>query len=118
MGKMLLTPYLKDKDLKVELNGQEYALLYNADYTFKAHRILRQELKKNGSSKILLKLYPNARFSAESESANLSFILGNFDKKYLANKQYPEEFTLKGIWQYIPQCQTPVISIYRNIIFP
>ncbi len=115
MGKMVLTPYLKDKDLKVELNGLEYDLLYGSDFTFKAHKALRQELKQNGSSKMLLKLYPNARFSKQSQSAKLSFILGRFEKLYPTNHQYSEKFTLRGVWQYIPQSQSPVISIYRNI---
>ena len=115
MGKMVLTPYLEDNDLKVELNGQEYDLLYESDFTFIAHRKLRQELKKNGSSKMLLKLYPNARFSNKSETVQLSFILGSFTKKYQTNRKYPEKFQLRGIWQYIPQSQNPVVSIYRNV---
>ncbi len=115
LGKMVLTPYLKDDDLKIELNGQEYDLLYASDFTFTAHRKLRQELKNNGSRKMLLKLYPNTRFSNKSEPVKLSFILGSFDKKYQTNRKYPSKFKLRGIWQYIPQCETPVISIYRNI---
>ena len=82
LGKMVLTPYLKDNDLKIELDGLEYDLLYASDFTFTAHRKLRQELKNNGSRKMLLKLYPNTRFSNKSEPVKLSFILGSFDKKY------------------------------------
>ncbi len=115
LGKMVLTPYLKDDDLKIELNGLEYDLLYASDFTFTAHRKLRQELKNNGSRKMLLKLYPNTRFSNKSEPVKLSFIKGSFDKKYQTNRKYPEKFKLRGIWQYIPQSPTPVISIYRNI---
>ena len=115
LGKMVLTPYLKDNDLKIELDGLEYDLLYGDDFTFQAHKALRQELMKNGSRKMLLKLYPNTRFSRKSSSAKLSFILGDFAKKYYTNRKYPSKFKLRGIWQYIPQCETPVISIYRNM---
>ncbi len=113
--KMLLTPYLKGNNLKVEINGQEYNLLYGSDFTFIAHKKLRQELIENGSSKMLVKLYPNVQFSKQSETPKLSFILGSFEQKYQPNRKYSQKFRLRGIWQYIPQSQSPVISIYRNV---
>lgn len=115
LGKMVLTPYIKGNNLKVELNGQEYDLLYGSDFTVVAHRKLRQDLTKNGSRKMLLKLYPHVQFSKKSFSAKLSFILGNFDKQYYSNRQYSHKFKLQGIWQYVPYSKTPVISIYRNM---
>ncbi len=115
LGKMILSPYLKENNLKVEINGQEYALLYGDDFTFVAHKNLRRQLVKSGSRKMLLKLYPNVQFSNKSEKPKLSFILGGFENKYYTNRQYPEKFKLRGIWQYVPFCQTPVISIYRNL---
>ncbi len=114
-GKMILTPYLKEKDLKIEIEGQEYDLLYGSDYTARIHRALKQELKNKGSRKMLLSLYPNAQFSEESETAKLFFILAGFEKKSPTNQTYPEQFNLRGIWQYISESPIPVISIYRNM---
>lgn len=114
LGRMVLTPYLKENELKVEIEGQEHDLLHGSGSTLVAHRKLRQELIKNGSKKMLLMLYPLTQFSPNSSSVKLSFIVGKFEKKYNQERKYGSNFRLKGILQYIPWSETPVISIYRN----
>ena len=55
-----------------------------------------------------------ATFDQSSAEPILSFSVVNFSLNCEKLNNYPKGFVLRGIWQYIPHCDSPVISIYRN----
>ncbi len=114
LGTILATPYLKGDRLKVTIDGRSYDLLYVKGFQRRSHRSLKAELEKNGSKEMFLKLYPSATFDQSSAEPILSFSVANFSLDGEKLNNYPKGFVLRGIWQYIPQCKFPVISIYRN----
>ena len=114
LGAVIATPYLQDDLLKVAINGCEYDLLYVPGLMAKAWNLLRAELEKNGSSPMFLRLYPNAKFNRKLQQSRLSFSLVYFSRDCEKINDEPNGFVLRGIWQYITQYQSPVISIYRN----
>ncbi len=114
-GVLILTPYIKDNLLKVTIDEGEYDLLYVPGSQSQAHKSLKAKLEKNGSDSMFLKLYPNATFDRKSMEPKLSFFLANFSPHCEKINDHPKGFVLRGIWQYIPQCKSTVISIHRNI---
>ncbi len=114
LGTILAAPYLKSDRLKVTIDGRSYDLLYVKGFQRRSHRSLKAELEKNGSKEMFLKLYPQATFDQSSAEPILSFSVANFSLDCEKLNNYPKGFVLRGIWQYIPQCKFPVISIYRN----
>lgn len=115
LGVLILTPYIKDNLLKVTIDEGEYDLLYVPGSQSQAHKSLKAKLEKNGSDSMFLKLYPNATFDRKSMEPKLSFFLANFSSHCEKINDHPKGFVLRGIWQYIPQCKSTVISIHRNI---
>ena len=118
VGALIATPSLQDNLLTVAINGREYDLFYVQGFRRQAHTRLKAELEKNGSSPMFLRLYPNAKFSKSLEKPLLSFLLVNFNRDCEKINDEPVGFVLRGIWQYITQCESPVISIYRNYCPP
>lgn len=124
LGALIATPYLKDdcatpctgiaNRIKVAIDENEYDLLYTLGFQRQAYRSLLEELFKNGSDQMFLKLYPSATFSGSSQKPILSFSLANFSLNCEKLNDYPKGFVLRGIWQYLPNSDSPVISIYRN----
>ncbi len=114
IGAVIATPYLKDDLLKVVIDGCEYDLLYVKGFRSKAYPLLRAGLEKNGSSQMFLRLYPNVKYDYKSQQPRLSFSLVCFSQDCEKINDEPKGFMLRGIWQYIPHCKTPVITIYRN----
>lgn len=115
LGTILATPYLKGERLKVAIDAREYDLLCLRDYRRRAYMSLSSELEENGSKEMFLKLYPQATFEQSSAEPILSFSLVNFSRACEKLNNYPQGFVLSGIWQYIPNSESPVISIYRNL---
>ncbi len=100
--------------LKVVIDNCEYDLLYVRGRGRKAYTSLTAELEENGSKEMFLKVYPHVTFSPKSAEPSLSFLLVNFNRDWSKLDNYPKGFVLRGIWQYIPHCESTVISIYRN----
>ena len=115
VGALIATPYLKGDRLKVVIEDCEYDLSYNRGYQRQAYISLCSELKENGSKPMFLRLYPVAKFDRSSTEPILSFSLVNFNLNCEKINNYPQGFVLRGIWQYIPQYKSPVITIYRNL---
>ncbi len=118
VGTLIATPSLQDNLLKIAINGCEYDLFYVQGFRRQAHTRLKAELEKNGSEPMFLRLYPNAKFSKSLEKPLLSFLLVNFSRDCEKINDEPIGFVLRGIWQYITQCESPVISVYRNYCPP
>ena len=118
VGALIATPSLQDNLLTVAINGGKYDLFYVQGFRRQAHTRLKEELEKNGSEPMFLRLYPNAKFSKSLEKPLLSFLLVNFSRDCEKINDEPIGFVLRGIWQYITQYESPVISIYRNYCPP
>ena len=114
LGAVMARPYLDEELLKVAINGSEYDLFYAPGYRRKAYILLRDELEKNDSREMFLRLYPQVKYDYKSQQPLLSFSLVNFSQEGEEINNEPLGFVLRGIWQYIPHCKSPVISIYRN----
>ena len=114
IGAIVATPYIKDEHLKMAIDGGEYDLLYTQGFRRRAYNLLKAKLEKNGSSPMFLRLYPKAKFEPNSQQPRLFFSLVNFSSNCEQIKDEPQGFMLRGIWQYIPNSKSPVISIYRN----
>ncbi len=115
LGTVIATPYVQGECLKVRIDNAEYNLSCIRDRRRRAYMSLSEELEKNGSKPMFLKLYPQATFSGSDQKPRLSFSLVNFSLNCEKINNYPQGFVLRGIWQYIPQYQSPVITIYRNL---
>ena len=113
-GALIATPYVQGERLKVAIDEREYNLSYNRGDQRRAYVSLSSELEKNGSKPMFLRVYPQATFERSSAEPRLSFSLVNFSQDCEKINDEPKGFVLRGIWQYIPHCDSPVISIYRN----
>ncbi len=61
---------------------------------------------------LTLTVYPQVRYEkGDRESCKIYFKLVGWSEERSANEGL---FTIKGIWQFIPQYKRPVISVYRN----
>ncbi len=114
LGTVIATPYVQGECLKVRIDNAEYNLSCIRDRRRRAYMSLSEELEKNGSKPMFLRVYPQATFDQSDAEPILSFSLVNFSLNADKLKNYPQGFVLKGIWQYITHYDSPVISIHRN----
>ncbi|MBR8834797.1 MAG: hypothetical protein DSM106950_12355 [Stigonema ocellatum SAG 48.90 = DSM 106950] len=102
----------------VSISGHEYPLFYIP----KKRRVfdaLQKEVTKNTGNVIRLIVYPKVtHFPRREQLHTLSFQLVGFENPEITvgiTKQLQDlEFRLCGLWQFIPVCQTPCISVLRN----
>ena len=74
---------------------------------------LMRYLEERGEKPIYLKVYPKT-FSTPEQPLSLQgwqIIIG---KKGLSPQEKVNHFVIRGVWQYIPQSESPVITVYRN----
>ena len=114
LGAVIATPYLKDDFIKVVIDGSEYNLLSAQGFRRHVYTRLKEDLEKNGSREMFFRLYPNVKYDYKSQKSKVSFSLVCFNLDCEKINEEPQGFVLRGIWQYIPHYESPVISIYRN----
>ena len=114
LGAVIATPYLKDDFIKVVIDGSEYNLLSAQGFRRHVYTRLKEDLEKNGSREMFFRLYPNVKYDYKSQKSKVSFSLVCFNLDCEKINDEPIGFVLRGIWQYIPHYESPVISIYRN----
>ena len=114
LGTMIATPYFQDERSYLKINGDEYKLLPVGGKRYQTYIKLKKELEKHGSSPMFLRVYPKAYFDYKTQQTRIAFSLVNFSRDCEKINEQPPGFMLRGIWQYIPQSKTPVITIYRN----
>lgn len=105
----------------VAIEGKDFPLYY-APQKKKALEALRMELKSTGVSLQRLLVYPRiTHFPKREEPHHVSFQLVAFRRS--ATDPDPNdalaqldamEFKLAGLWQFIPVCQTPCVSVFKN----
>lgn len=89
-------------------HGKRYKI--NADK--KKYNSLLREAKKG--EEVYLMVYPRLLFIPK-QRPELRFTAVLWRKEPIENFA-PDEFILRGIWQFIPQVRTPVISVLRNYL--
>jgi hypothetical protein len=102
--------------------GEKVFPLFYAPQKKKAMEALRMELKSTGVSRQRLLVYPRiTHFPKRDEPHYVSFQLVAFQRSTTepdpseALAQLGDmEFNLAGLWQFIPVCQTPCVSVFKN----
>lgn len=115
IGLIKCIPYLEDEKLVVSMDGIKYDLKSVSPFPNQKFIKFKEELEKNGSREMFLKVYPNAIHYPDGREIRHSFSLV---RSYLNQEQkpdYQEGFIFRGIWRLMPYLLTPVISVYRNI---
>ena len=111
----------EDDKLFISVQDKKYPLFYNkCDYKSISKR-LNQSLTSNSSTQHHIAVYPKIVHSNKNKTHTIRFRLLKF-KPEISNVTIPgilqtfqpNEFNIFGLWQFIQQCQTPVISVYRN----
>ncbi|WP_198920708.1 hypothetical protein, partial [Anaplasma marginale] len=102
----------------VKFGGKTYPLFY-AKKNFQAFTGLKKEIESTGVRSQRLIVYPKfTHFPSRDEPPRVGFQLVGFDRGLQPDGITAElgdnEFKLSGIWQFIPVCRQPCISIFRN----
>ncbi|MGF1485482.1 MAG: hypothetical protein ACFBSE_00005, partial [Prochloraceae cyanobacterium] len=102
----------------VKFGGKTYPLFY-ARKNYTAFTGLKKEIESTGNSTQRLIVYPKfTHFPKKEQPPRVGFQLVGFDKGAEADGVGSElkdnEFKISGIWQFIPVCRQPCISIFRN----
>jgi len=80
---------------------------------------LRKQIEKEGISKQRLIVYPKiTHYPGREQQHKIAFQLVAFEKDNIENSVSKElndlEFKLSGLWQFIPVCRTPCITVMKN----
>ncbi|KST63487.1 hypothetical protein [Mastigocoleus testarum] len=108
----------KDDKLFISIQDKEYPLFYSK-YDSKK---INQSLTSNSSTQQRISVYPKISHSNKKDKVHtIKFRLLKFEPeisntvtKGILQTFEPNEFKIFGLWQFLQQCQTPVISVYRN----
>ncbi|MBF2066790.1 MAG: hypothetical protein IGS39_20580 [Calothrix sp. C42_A2020_038] len=106
------------KSATITINGNKYPLLYIASNKgLRAFDALKKNIQANGNHQRLI-VYPRVtHFPRRDEPHQIAFQLVAFDSgnnSGMCQELKEFEFKLSGIWQFIPVCQVPCISIFKN----
>lgn len=108
----------EEKRASVKVGEKTYRLGYSTEYR-KAFHALKMEVKNKGASQRLI-VYPTVRhFPSRDVPYQIGFQLIGFINPDPVVGSISEdiqdfEFRLAGLWQFIPVCQTPVVTVLRN----
>jgi hypothetical protein len=103
----------------VTIGGSTYQLFYLSQKR-KAFDALKAEIAATGNSSQRLIVYPRViHFPNKQRAHEIAFQLVGFDKGQQTKQKVSRElldfeFKLAGLWQFIPVCCIPCISIFRN----
>jgi hypothetical protein len=102
--------------------GEKVFPLFYAPPHKRAYEALKIEIKKTGVVRQRLLVYPRiTHFPKREELHSVGFQLVAFRRSHTEpdpNDALAElndmEFKLSGLWQFIPVCQTPCVSVFKN----
>ena len=102
----------------VTFENKEYPLYYSPNHR-EAFEALRLQAKKNPDKLERLIVYPRLmHFPKREQTYAISFQLLGFESPHTTEGITKEledfEFRLCGLWQFIPVCQIPCISVFKN----
>ena len=106
-----------DRPATVTLNQKQYRLNYARNPL--ALSGLKQEIEKTGQHTQRLIVYPKViHFPKRDQPHQISFQLVGFDlgkdPSGISSELEDNQFKLAGLWQFIPVCRPPCISVFRN----
>ncbi|EAZ90059.1 hypothetical protein [Crocosphaera chwakensis] len=92
----------------IRLGGKRYDLYFQG-YRYKAWL---KQVEANPDQTLFFRVYPKC-LMIPRKPPKIYFQVAAWEEENPWNEE-PGQFRLKGIWQFVPQVRTPVISIYRN----
>lgn len=107
-----------EKTASIKVGAKIYQLSYAREHK-NAFLALKLAVKKKGASQRLI-VYPAVRhFPSREEPLQVAFQVVGFISPDPVVGSISEdiqdfEFRLAGLWQFIPVCQTPVVTVLRN----
>ena len=101
----------------IKFGGKTYPLFY-ARKNYTAFTGLKKEIEASGNANQRLIVYPKfTHFPKRDQLPRVGFQLVGFDKgggEGVTQELNDNEFKICGLWQFIPVCRQPCISIFRN----
>ncbi len=104
--------------ITVTLSNKEYGIECNKKHS-DALSGLKKEIAKSGESTQRLIVYPKVmHFPSKDQPQRvwfqlIGFVLGKYENS-ISKDLADNEFKLCGLWQFIPVCRVPCISIFLN----
>ena len=92
----------------IRLGGKRYGL-FIAGYRYQAWL---KQMAANPDQTLFLRVYPKC-LMIPRKPPKIYFQVAAWEEEN-PWEEAPGQFRLKGIWQFVPQVRTPVISVYRN----
>ncbi|MEB3279663.1 MAG: hypothetical protein VKK42_12185 [Lyngbya sp.] len=111
---------LTEERSTIKIGEQEYRLFYIPNRRKKAYEALKREIDQTQNPTQRLIVYPRIlHFPKKDQPHRVSFqvvgFIGSKSKPTPLNEELKDfEFKFSGLWQFIPVCRTPCISIFRN----
>ncbi len=120
MGVIKGAVQVRGQKLIILIGGKSYELRGGTGYLRQQWASLKKEVEEKGSCEQALVVYPQVdygKYSARQEW-KIKFKLVRIeptDHRRSRGKEVKEgEFTIGGLWQYIPQCSSPCLTIKKN----
>jgi hypothetical protein len=110
--------FSSDGQSTVTIGSYEYSLFYSQQQR-SAFNALKKEIENTLNHNQRLVVYPKIiHFPSKEQAHRIGFQLVGFDRgrklDVVSGELEDLEFKLSGLWQFIPVCQTPCISVFRN----
>ena len=115
VGLIRCTPRIEGDKLLITIGDRDYELKKGSGRWRKQFDELKQEIEKHGSTEMLLRVYPQIIHDSKNQEIRYWFTLvrAYFNESQCFDNR--EDFIFRGIWNIVPYCPLPVISIHRNI---
>ena len=101
----------------ISIQERDY-VLHHAPQKKLIFDFLKKQIRNSGSDYVRLMVYPRViHFPPRDKPHVIGFQVLGFDngsKSGLFADYQDKEFRFTGLWQFIPACQTPCISVFRN----
>jgi hypothetical protein len=102
----------------VTIGRSQYPLFYIPQKR-KVFDALKKEIESTGNNTFRLVVYPKViHFPRKEQPHQIAFQLVGFDRgrfqETVSGELEDLEFKFSGLWQFIPVCPTPCISVFRN----
>ena len=103
----------------VTIGEKSYGLYYASTHK-KAYDALKKEIEKTGITQQKLIVYPRiTHYPGGKQPYRLQFQLAGFLSQEatgdgLQSVLEEKEFKISGLWQFIPVCRVPCISVFKN----
>jgi hypothetical protein len=108
----------EDEKNTITIGCSQYQLFYIKKKR-KVFDALKKEIETTGNRNQRLVVYPKViHFPRRDQVHQMAFQLVGFDRgresQTVSGELEDNEFKFSGLWQFIPVCQTPCISVFRN----